>query len=185
MIRGEATGDLPVEQLEEERRLAFVGMTRAQRTLTLTCAMRRRLRGRWESQARSRFLDELAGEDVRQQRLPGGRTTDRSRFGRGGFAGGFYEEVRQRAAIESAGNAEDSLPSWDGDFDDDAADAVPVEYRYLSAGCYVRHPSFGRGKVVRLRNRWPQTRAEVLFEGLGVKTLVLAKSNLSIEEPLD
>ncbi|HEX7084052.1 MAG TPA: UvrD-helicase domain-containing protein [Gaiellaceae bacterium] len=55
--------------LEEERRLCYVGMTRAQERLTLTHAMRRSLYGRSEANLPSRFLDELPELGVERERL--------------------------------------------------------------------------------------------------------------------
>ena len=55
--------------LEEERRLAYVGMTRAKERLTLTHAMRRSLFGRAEANLPSRFLDELPALGVERERL--------------------------------------------------------------------------------------------------------------------
>jgi ATP-dependent DNA helicase UvrD/PcrA len=55
--------------LEEERRLAYVGMTRAKERLTLTHAMRRNLFGRSEANLPSRFLDEMHGLGVERERL--------------------------------------------------------------------------------------------------------------------
>ena len=55
--------------LEEERRLCYVGMTRAQEKLTLTHAMRRSLFGRNEANLPSRFLDELPSLGVERERL--------------------------------------------------------------------------------------------------------------------
>ncbi len=52
------------DNLEEERRLAYVGITRAQKTLTFTYAARRKRAGEWESCEPSRFLAELPEEDI-------------------------------------------------------------------------------------------------------------------------
>ena len=49
------------EGLEEERRLAYVGITRARRRLVISFAQNRRVHGSWQSAMPSRFLDELAG----------------------------------------------------------------------------------------------------------------------------
>ena len=50
--------------VEEERRLAYVGITRAQRTLVMSCAQRRRRGGQLERCERSRFFDELPAKDL-------------------------------------------------------------------------------------------------------------------------
>jgi len=55
---------IEADSLEEERRLAYVGITRAQKTLTLTYASKRRRAGEWESCEPSRFLSELPDEDM-------------------------------------------------------------------------------------------------------------------------
>ncbi len=60
--------------LEEERRLAYVGITRAQRSLTFTCAMRRKKGGELVECEPSRFLDELPQEDLEWHGGPGRRT---------------------------------------------------------------------------------------------------------------
>ena len=55
---------IEADDLEEERRLAYVGITRAQKTLTLTYAGKRRRAGEWESCEPSRFLSELPDGDI-------------------------------------------------------------------------------------------------------------------------
>ncbi|HEX3806148.1 MAG TPA: 3'-5' exonuclease, partial [Gaiellaceae bacterium] len=65
--------------LEEERRLCYVGMTRAQERLTMTHAMRRNLYGRYDANLPSRFLDELPNLGVERERL---RPTSWSGYGR-------------------------------------------------------------------------------------------------------
>ncbi len=52
------------DNLQEERRLAYVGITRAQHSLTFTLAQRRKRYGEWSSCDPSRFLDELPGADI-------------------------------------------------------------------------------------------------------------------------
>ncbi|HFD80650.1 MAG TPA: ATP-dependent DNA helicase Rep [Gammaproteobacteria bacterium] len=56
------------DDLDEERRLAYVGITRAQKTLTLSYASKRRRAGEWESCEPSRFLSELPQDDVEWER---------------------------------------------------------------------------------------------------------------------
>jgi len=57
--------------LEEERRLAYVGITRAERLCTVSFAANRRVYGQWQSQLPSRFIDELPAEHVEVLTPPG------------------------------------------------------------------------------------------------------------------
>lgn len=58
---------IETNQIDEERRLAYVGITRAQRTLTLTLAQKRKQYGQVSEPTPSRFLDELPDEDLQRE----------------------------------------------------------------------------------------------------------------------
>jgi len=58
--------------VEEERRLMYVGITRAQRSLTLTYCVKRRRAGEWLFVEPSRFISEISGDDVRHFGRKGG-----------------------------------------------------------------------------------------------------------------
>jgi len=58
------------QKVEEERRLMYVGITRAQKSLTITYCKKRKRAGDWESCEPSRFLDELPQDDVRHAGKP-------------------------------------------------------------------------------------------------------------------
>ena len=156
---------MPPEDLEEERRLAFVGMTRARHQLVLTAVNRRMHRGQTGSQPPSPFLVELGGEGVTVEDATTPPVEAPPRLRRAGARrGGFYADVDDRAAIEAF---EDTL-------------AVPPEYEHLKAGCWVHSPKFGTGRVVRLANTWPETRVVVDFAQHGRKTLVLKLAHLEM-----
>jgi DNA helicase II / ATP-dependent DNA helicase PcrA len=79
--------------LEEERRLAYVGLTRAKRDATILFAANRRVHGQWQSAIPSRFVDELPPEHVDVDSEPGvyGGNRDMGEFGHGralGYGGG-------------------------------------------------------------------------------------------------
>ena len=57
--------------VEEERRLMYVGITRAQRSLTLSYCVKRKRAGEWQFVEPARFLDEIGGEDIRHFGRPG------------------------------------------------------------------------------------------------------------------
>jgi DNA helicase-2/ATP-dependent DNA helicase PcrA len=164
------------EQLEEERRLAFVGMTRAKEDLTLSCVRQRMVRGRHTPQAVSPFLKEIGTEHVRTVDLttveaprPGRRTEPVGR-------GGYYEDVDGRAVIEAMAGRSMAAPTADYD----EAEPPPPEYEHLKVGCLVQHAKFGVGKVVKLSQPWPKTRAVIDFQSVGRKTLVLKMANLEL-----
>jgi DNA helicase-2/ATP-dependent DNA helicase PcrA len=170
------------QALEEERRLAFVGMTRAMNELTLTCARRRRVRGRQTSQTASLFLQEIGSEFVSVEDVTSAETE--AHVARRHHRGGFYDDVEDRAAIEraadSAGAGTRRGDDAAGDFDMPDEPPPPVEYEHLVVNSRVWHPKFGQGKVISLRNHWPETRAEIIFDKFGHKTIVLRQAHLEV-----
>ncbi|MGQ9651528.1 MAG: ATP-dependent helicase [Phycisphaerae bacterium] len=80
--------------MEEERRLCFVGMTRARRSLTLTCARFRSIRGRGSRSTRSVFLTELPREQVEWLVLPSDRVTEGDR--------GYDDQAAEAMAVRYA-----------------------------------------------------------------------------------
>ncbi len=154
------------DKLEEERRLAFVGITRAKDEVTLSAAKYRMIRGRTTPQAASKFLTEIGTQGVTVEDLttPAEAAKSQRSWPKNTSRGGFYEEIDERKLIEAI------------------AEAVPMpdEYEYLRVGSRVRHQKFGLGKIVSLSRPWPDTRAKVQFPGLGTKTLVLSKANLEL-----
>jgi DNA helicase-2/ATP-dependent DNA helicase PcrA len=166
---------------EEERRLAFVGMTRAKEQLTLTCARKRMVRGMLTPQVASPFVQEIGREHVRFEDVTTSDDDDyRGRSRRGGRSfsrGGFYEDVDERDAIERAMDAAEGRP---GGSSRPSAPPPPAEYEHLVVNCRVRHPEFGEGKVLALRSPWPETRAEILFDDAGHKTIWLKHTHLEV-----
>jgi len=150
------------ERLEEERRLGFVGMTRAKDDLTLTCARQRMIRGRTVPQSVSAFISEIGAQGVRIEDLTTREPERPQRARRGG--GGFYQDIQERQIIEST-----ALPR-----------PLPPEYEYLRPGCRVRHPKFGLGVVRELSRPWPETRATIDFKQWGVKKIVLSRTSIEL-----
>jgi DNA helicase II / ATP-dependent DNA helicase PcrA len=168
-----------LKKVEEERRLAFVGMTRAKHALTLSSARMRRVRGMQTPQQASRFLHELGQADVEREDLTTAPAKPR-RF-RGGFYGEDDEPAGLREAIERFPlSARKQGIAFDEDFADDDETPIPPEYEYIRPGCTVRHAKFGLGKIVKLSQPWPNTRADVQFHEFGRKRLVLAHASLDV-----
>ncbi|MEM8835499.1 MAG: UvrD-helicase domain-containing protein [Planctomycetota bacterium] len=146
--------------LEEERRLAFVGITRAMRRLLMTSAKYRTQRGLRERMIPSRFLDELPSEHV--------RVSDQSEesWDEGWDDAPAPWDEPTEASIESARRrrASRSSGSWPG----------------IEPGARVRHPRFGLGTIAQVMSKGMNARAVVEFKDAGRKTLVLQYANLEV-----
>jgi DNA helicase-2/ATP-dependent DNA helicase PcrA len=180
-ITGVEEGLLPlarggeVADLEEERRLFYVGLTRAQRRVILTCA-RRRARYGWteDSGGPSRFLGEVPQHLLNVVERHGWRTTPTPSTlagpaGRGSSAGGG----------RVWGERSWSIPSGDGfqaddEPDYDAGDLAP---RYVR-GERVLHPRFGEGTLARVSGFGADLKVTVVFDEEGEKTLVARLARL-------
>jgi len=160
------------KEVEEERRLCFVGITRAMEHLMLTSARYRTHRGMRDRQVPSRFLSELpqgcfrlsdqsdALDDYDQSPQHGGFNAPQERtkpqdFGSWGT----------RRGGSGGGSSSNSEPESDGG---------------ICAGAIVRHPRFGQGRIESVQMRGANARATVQFDQVGVKTLVLQYANLEI-----
>ena len=178
---GDSGEENDVENLEEERRLAFVGMTRAKERLTLSSVQSRMIRGRRAPQAASQFFHEIGRNAVQVEDL----TTEPVPRPRGG-RGGFYAETTQRAAIEASVDTQERElqraigAKAFGEGHEEHETPFPPEYEYLKPGCFIQHPKFGLGKVLKLAQSWPDTRATISFKDYGQKKIVLARTNIEM-----
>lgn len=146
-------------ELEEERRLCYVGITRAETKLYITSAARRRNFGEYQSTEPSRFLDEIPAEllDWAPSRfvdVGSGGSSYRGNGGAGRHTGSWREPGRERVAREYAYENEDqSSPTG------------------LTRGMRVRHQTFGTGTVIDVEVLGDDTKVVVRFAAVGQKTL--------------
>lgn len=160
-------------QLEEERRLAFVGITRAMRRLLLTAARYRAIRGVPERTIPSRFFDEMAGDALRvsdQSAEPDEGPSIQAGTPTGGPRG---------AGLEASGSLEERLERIRAQQRARAAEAPKEASKDYPVGAEVKHPQFGRGTVVGVSGPAHGGRIEIDFAGLGRKTLVLGYARLT------
>ena len=188
-------------ELEEERRLMYVAITRAEERLYLTRAKERNLYGRRERTAMSRFLKELAGPlGIKDTPVyAGNRYSGRSEYGSqqrygGDFYGNSYAaRGRREDAAEDRGYSR-SLYSSDEPFEQRPASyaspassfssysapakpAAAAKWKY-SVGTKVYHAKFGSGTVVAIRNGGAVI--NVAFDGQGIKELSASLAPLKI-----
>lgn len=154
-------------ELEEERRLCFVGITRAMKQLRLSAAKYRTQRGISERAIPSRFIEELGSAHVRlsDQSDPFGESP------RTGSIGPSWERDVSIAKLREYSSAEEVERAARGN----------RLAGGLAEGATVRHPRFGVGVVQSIQGG-ANARAKVNFRGIGVKTLVLEYARL---EPMD
>ena len=148
-------------QLEEERRLCYVGMTRAKQRLYLTSAESRRLHRTESYPSPSRFLREIPPELVEEVRLGGHRASPRAGESRWPRRGGG----RWRGGGHAAGEAAVSELAANGG-------------HAFALGQRVRHGKFGEGVVLSLEGDGAHARVHVNFAAAGAKWLVVAYANL-------
>src|SRR5690606_9519481 len=153
-------------QMEEERRLAYVGITRARERLYLTHAWCRTLHGSTQYNPPSRFLDEipaaLVSEANGSRSSRAGRSS--STFGWSGTSGGDRGSVigaRRDEMVERA--LRPSPPQQSG------AHAIGIK-----VGDDVRHAKWGEGVVLDLSGEGEKTEARVRFPSVGEKVLLLS-----------
>ncbi|MBO0869401.1 MAG: UvrD-helicase domain-containing protein, partial [Micromonosporaceae bacterium] len=160
------------KELEEERRLAYVGITRAQRRLYLTRAVTRGAWGAPQYNPASRFIEELPEELTQWERTEAAYT---SWSGRGGVGG--------RAAFtgtgEKAARLADrlGLPSAAGLRT--ASELPSPEVPSLAAGDRVNHQRWGLGRVVAVEGAGPRAQAQIDF---GEQTMWIVLRHAPIEK---
>ena len=149
--------------IEEERRLCYVGMTRAMKKLYLAHSARRRVYGDFQSNPRSRFVDEIPPHLLRLAGPPQ-RPAPRPVASAPSFA-------RRREASHNGWHA----------VAEDEGDGIRVVYDAddgLRIGSRVRHGSFGVGTIKRLEGAGEQQKVIVVFRSVGVKKLLLKFAGL-------
>jgi DNA helicase-2/ATP-dependent DNA helicase PcrA len=151
------------DELEEERRLAYVAMTRAEKRLYLTCAASRRIFGTPRMNLPSRFIEEAG---VRPTSMPGGRNFSSTPPAPQGRYGGW-----------SAGD-DFNQDQGDADMNQDP-DRTPPPRAVSSAPKVklhqrVSHPDFGDGSVVDIEGSGEHTKVTILFKS-GVRKKLLLK----------
>ncbi|TLM65362.1 MAG: ATP-dependent DNA helicase PcrA [Deltaproteobacteria bacterium] len=147
------------EELEEERRLCYVGMTRAMEKLYLTHARRRRVYGDYQFNPPSRFLAEIPPHLLE---------------------GANAVSVHRPAGHNLASLFDRIEPDFDdvSPFLDDDVRQVPDAEEGLRLGMNVRHAMFGLGVVRRVEGQGDQQKVIVYFHRVGPKKLLVRFAGL-------
>ena len=138
-------------RLEEERRLCYVGITRAKQLLYFTHAQSRRLHGKETYPHPSRFIQEIPIELIKEVRM---RATVNYAQGGAGYAPGGTGAPKRAAPMD-----DEPMPG-------------------LRLGQHVTHAKFGEGVVLNYEGKGAQARVQVNFRHAGSKWLMVSYANL-------
>ncbi|HBH88912.1 UvrD-helicase domain-containing protein [Ponticaulis sp.] len=164
--------------LEEERRLAYVGITRARQSCRISFVANRQIYGRWQSVIPSRFVDELPHENVEAVSETGyGQNQGYGSFGSSGFGGktsDSFEDLGERSTYSSPGwqrmkkteRKRSAPPTIDGKAELIASSA-PGKSSF-KIGQRVFHIKFGYGRVEVIEG----AKMTVEFEKAGTKKVI-------------
>lgn len=147
------------EELEEERRLCYVGMTRARSRLLLTGAARRRIFGEYQSSEPSRFIDEVPSELVDRIAPSFTASAYQGNFPHYEFRTNPYGRGRRGGRVREEG------PAYAYEDEDQSMGMA------LRIGMRVRHAQFGVGTVLSVEALEDDTKLVVRFNAVGLKTL--------------
>jgi len=156
-IRSLEEGDR--EELEEERRLCYVGMTRSKERLFLTMARKRRIFGDFRHRSPSRFLTELPAENVEMHQetpfpIPG---------------------LTRKEGIQPSAES-GTIPISEFHYEPEHVEGEES----LPPGTQVMHPMFGTGQVMSVEGTGGDARITVYFPKGGKKRLIAKYANLQI-----
>jgi DNA helicase-2/ATP-dependent DNA helicase PcrA len=154
--------------LEEERRLFYVAITRAQKGLFLSYALTRYRFGRLKNCEPSRFLDDVDQSFIKvSAKFAGLESTPPS----SGYAKTLVNGIKK--SISSAPTIKPSNYKAPADF-------APSDTSVLKEGMKVEHPKFGFGMVTQMDFSGPDRKAKINFDDFGEKTLLLNFAKLKI-----
>ena len=175
------------EELEEERRLFYVAITRAKKRLYLSYANTRYKFGSLTQNDQSRFIDEVPQQYIDRSFAGGGvkNQSGSSSFGTGsafermrsgfGSAGAVKKEERTFVSSLAAGNGKPKEVTHTP-----SANFVPSDVTKLAEGMRVEHQKFGFGEIIKIEGSQHNPVASIRFESNGEKKIMLNYARLMI-----
>lgn len=149
---------LEEDQLEEERRLAYVGITRAKHKLYLTNAYSRMMYGRMQNNQPSRFLDEIDSADLEMENsVPEGVGNS-----------SFQVQTAPFANVDERARAQVYTPKVK------PSGAIGAEKKGWHVGDQVEHKAWGRGVVAKVNGTGEDMELDIAFPNIGIKRLLAA-----------
>lgn len=149
------------DELEEERRLCYVGITRAKQLLYITCAKQRLMFGRTMFNAVSSFVEEIPEDLIEDISLK-----TQSSFKRV-YGYDNYSPIQQKRQISKPAPAA-------------AKPANSVSSGEVRAGVKIKHKIFGKGIVIAVKSLGDDKQITVHFDSAGLKNLLLSASPIEV-----
>lgn len=162
-------------ELEEERRLFYVAITRAEETCAIGYAKERMRNGTYEHTSPSRFLRELP-PNLLTNRAPSLSFPKATRGVQQSYIGDELPTTFSRHEALSPPSPSAKKPQ----FTPRALDYTPATADDLYEGCRVRHPKLGEGTVSSISETAGEAKADVYFDDLGLKSLILRFARLEL-----
>jgi DNA helicase-2/ATP-dependent DNA helicase PcrA len=159
-------------ELEEERRLFYVALTRAEQTCTISYAVSRFVFGNLQSSEPSRFISEISKEFITYENPYGDRAGGRSLNARPGmnekpYIGGLNRMPTQPSNLRSISDLGASKGKGSSALE-------------LKVGYNVVHERFGKGKVMKIEGTGDDKKATIFFPKEGSKTLLMKFAKLEV-----
>lgn len=173
------------DDLEEERRLFYVAITRAEKRLYLTYAETRYQYGRLKPCEPSRFMDEIDGKYIHLSRAAARRMAEMQRSTERPTPAAFLRNIASKAAQNGGSQEKKAPPTRSGAPQTThvpSPDFRASDPRKLASGQRVEHQKFGFGTVKLISNDQNGAKAVVQFDNQGEKTLLLGFAKLRIVE---
>lgn len=147
-------------ELEEERRLFYVAITRAEKKLYMSYALERYRFGTRTSQYKSRFLSEVDHCEI-------------------DFIKQEYQRVNRKRKVNEPG----STISYEffGEEDGNGTGDIYEEKDNIRKGSIVYHDNFGKGKVIELTGKGENKKAKIHFDKAGLKRIMIKYANLKLK----
>ena len=181
---------LSQKDIEEERRLFYVAITRAGKAVSLSYAGTRMRNGRHESNSPSRFLREIDSQYLDRPLEDdsfgvSGAFGSGGGFGRSGFAQSYARPPKPSSESRRPEPARSpispvpaqSIPAYTPD-----PDFVPLPMTEFRVGQRIEHNRFGPGEILDITGTVPELKARVRFDTLGEKLLLLKYAKMRLEK---
>lgn len=170
-------------EMEESRRLCYVGITRAKEKLYMTSASTRRVFGRTVSYAESEFINEIAPnlkEVVSERKMAGNFSSNNSSvYGNSSTSSHGISSFGIRKA-EKAINSILSSQSYNTSVKESLNDKEKVDINEVSAGRKVKHDKFGVGTIVSVSKIDNDIKVTIAFDNMGIKKLMFNMAPLKL-----